>query len=150
MGRNRGMKGSVEQLKKRDGSTHRVLSLWAHQPRLQHVQRLTQECSAASLQRNSSSVHRRALQTCHWLPGLTNTSRYLRQWSWTESVWVCYLPSCLFPGRAAWPGRNTPTKGAEEMEEEDLWHFIGDTNSLGWCSYYSPSFSFASGSHLQV
>lgn len=47
------------------------------------------------------------------LPGHTDKTWYLQQWSWKESVWVCYLPSCLFPRPAAWPGRNTPTKGGE-------------------------------------
>lgn len=49
------IKGLDETMKRdEEGSAHRVLSFGAHQPRLQYIQRLTQECGAASLRTNAS------------------------------------------------------------------------------------------------
>lgn len=54
------------------------------------------------------------------LPGHRNKTWYLQRWSWKESVWVCYLPWCLFPARAAWPGHNTPTKKVGKDKERKI------------------------------
>ena len=110
-----------------EASPHRVLSLWVHQSRLHHIQRLTQERSTASLQRKGSgkqkSADRRGLVNTLSESGFHCTQMYktwyLQQWSWKESVWACYLPSSPSPTQAAWPGHNTPTGGGKKKHETE-------------------------------
>lgn len=50
----------------RRGGTHRVLSLGAHQPGLQHIQGLAQESGTATLRRNSTVTSRQRKSGSWW------------------------------------------------------------------------------------